>query len=195
MFRKNFAIYVSNDFVTKKKIFRINHDDLETNHFARSKIEIAIRRKYYWINMIKNIAIYCKIYSNCQKMRMHYHKLYEKLFLISSRNCESFTIVTLDFITNLLFVKKFYTKKINDSILILINKLIKYAIYVAIIKNLNVENFVNLMWREFVSQYNIIRELIFDRESLFTNYFWFTMCWHLNAKRKLSIIFYSQTNN
>ena len=76
---------------------------------------------------------------------MHYHKFYEKLFLILSKNYELFTIVTLDFITNLSLAKNFYIKKINDSILILINKLIKYTIYVAIIKNFNVENFVNLI--------------------------------------------------
>ena len=35
LLRRNLAIYVSNNFVTKKEIFKIHHDDFLSNHFAR----------------------------------------------------------------------------------------------------------------------------------------------------------------
>ena len=35
LLRRNLAVYVSNDFVMKKKIFRIHHDDFLSDHFAR----------------------------------------------------------------------------------------------------------------------------------------------------------------
>ena len=60
-------------------------------------------------------------------------------------NKKSFNIVIINFITNIFFVKKFYIEKINDSILILINKLTKDAIYITITKTLNAMNFANLL--------------------------------------------------
>ena len=47
LLRQNFAIYVSNDFVTKKEILKIYHDDFFLNHFARVRIENVIRKKYF----------------------------------------------------------------------------------------------------------------------------------------------------
>ena len=47
LLRRGFAIYVSNDFVTKKKIFKIYHDNFFLNYFARVRIENMIRKKYF----------------------------------------------------------------------------------------------------------------------------------------------------
>ena len=35
LLRRNLTIYVSNDFVTKKKIFKTHHNDSFLNYFAR----------------------------------------------------------------------------------------------------------------------------------------------------------------
>jgi len=45
----------------------------------------------------------------------------------------------------MLSAKDLYTKKINNTILILIDKLIKHAIYIATIKKLNTKNFAELL--------------------------------------------------
>ena len=47
LLRQNLAIYVSNDFVIKKKILKIHHDDFFSDHFARVRTENAIRKKYF----------------------------------------------------------------------------------------------------------------------------------------------------
>ena len=47
LLRRNFAVYVSNNFITKKKIFKIHHDNFFLNYFARVQIENAIRKKYF----------------------------------------------------------------------------------------------------------------------------------------------------
>ena len=47
LLRRNLAVYISDDFVTKKKIFKIHHDDLLLNHFARVRTENAIRKKKF----------------------------------------------------------------------------------------------------------------------------------------------------
>ena len=47
LFRRDFAIYVFKNFVTKQKILHIKHDDLNVKHFVHAKIENDIRRKYF----------------------------------------------------------------------------------------------------------------------------------------------------
>ena len=195
LFRCDFAIYVFENFVIREKILRMNHDDSNVEYFARAKIENVIKRKYFWFDIIKKITNYVRICSNYQRMRIHQHKSYDDMTIISFENEKSFNIVIMNFITNIFFVKDFYIEKINDSILILINKLTKHAIYITITKTLNAISFANLLWRKFICRHKMMRNIIFDRNSLFTNNFWFTLCWNLKIKRKLNIAFYSQTNN
>ncbi len=61
-----------------------------------------------------------------------------------------FETITINFITNILFARNLYIKKINNTILILINKLIKYTIYIATIKKLNTKYFAKFLLKEFV---------------------------------------------
>ena len=78
-------------------------------------------------------------------MRVYYYKLYKKLILISLNNVNLFYIITIDFITNILSIKNSYINKTYNIILILINKLTKYIIYIIIIKNLIVEGLINII--------------------------------------------------
>ena len=128
-------------------------------------------------------------------MRVHHHKPYENLFSIPPGDVELFTTVTLDFITDMPFAKNFYTGKTYDAILVLMNKLTKHVTYIDTSKTLDAKNLADLIWRKFVCHHGIMRKLISDKSSLFTSRFWSTLCWHLNAKRKLSTAFHSQTDD
>jgi len=76
---------------------------------------------------------------------VHHHKFYKKLTFISSESVNSFHMMIMNFITNMLFAKNSYIEKTSDAILIMINKLIKHAIYILTIKDLNVERLANLL--------------------------------------------------
>ena len=95
--------------------------------------------------MINEIIKYCRIYSNYQKMRIYYYKFYKKLISILFDNVNSFHIITINFIIDLSFIKNPYNEKINDIILILINKLTKYALYITIIKHFKINKFINII--------------------------------------------------
>ena len=194
LLRRDLAIYVPEDFATRQEIFRMNHDDPDAEHFARARIENVVRRKYFWLDMIKKIADYVRICPDCQRMRVHRHKPYDDMVAISPDEEQSFDTVIMNFITDMPSARDSYTKKTSDSILILINKLTKYATYIAITKTLNAIGLANLLWREFVCRHEMMRSIISNRKSLFTSNFWSTLCWNLEAKRKLSTAFHPQTN-
>ncbi len=95
--------------------------------------------------MLKKIMKYVCICSDCQQVRMHHHKFYEKLTFIFSESVNLFHMMIMNFITDMLFAKNSYIEKTSDVILIIINKLIKHAIYISMIKDLNIERLVNLL--------------------------------------------------
>ncbi len=88
---------------------------------------------------------YVCICSDCQQVQVHHHKFYEKLMFISSESMNSCYMMIMNFITDMLSVKNLYIEKTSDVILIIINKLIKHAIYISMIKDLNVERLANLL--------------------------------------------------
>ncbi len=173
----------------------MNHDDFEADHFAHAHIKTAIRRKYYWLKMLKEMMKYVCICSNCQRVQVHHHKLYEKLTSISSENVNLFHMMIMNFIINMLSAKNSYIEKTSNTILIMINKLIKHIIYISTIKDLSIKKLANLLWQKFVSQHEMMQSIILNQDSLFINHFWITLCWHLEAKWKLSIAFHLQINN
>ena len=173
----------------------MNHDDFKADHFTCTCIKTVIRRKYYWLKMLKKMTKYVCICSDCQRVQMHYHKLYKKLMFIFSKNVNSFHMIIMNFIINMSSAKNSYIKKTSDAILIMINKLIKHIIYISMIKNLNIKRLVNLLWWKFVFQHEMMRSIISNWDSLFINHFWITLCWHLEVKQKLSTAFHLQINN
>ena len=78
-------------------------------------------------------------------MRIYHYKSYKKLFSISLNNVISFYIVTLNFIINMFSTRDSYTRKTCDVILIIIDKIIKHAMYVIIIINLKIDEFVDIL--------------------------------------------------
>ncbi len=195
LLRRDLAVYVLNDSATRNEILHMNHDDFEADHFTHAHIKTMIRRKYYWLKMLKEMMKYVHICSDCQQVQVHHYKFYEKLTFIFSESVNSFHTMIMNFITDMLSAKNLYIKKTDDVILIIIDKLIKHAIYISTIKDLNVKKLVNLLWWEFISQYEMMRSIILNWDSLFINHFWIILCWHFKVKRKLSTAFHSQIND
>ena len=77
-------------------------------------------------------------------MHSDYHKSYNKFYFILLNNKTLFYTMIINFIIKMPLTKDLYINKINNAILILMNKLTKHAIYIATIKNLNVKNSAKL---------------------------------------------------
>ena len=78
-------------------------------------------------------------------MRVYYYKLYKKLILISLSDVTSFHTIIINFIINISSTRDSYINNTYNTILILINKLIKYVIYIIIIKKLKVDELTNII--------------------------------------------------
>ena len=95
--------------------------------------------------MLFKINEYVRIYFNCQRMRVYHHKLYNEFNFILSNNENLFHTIIINFIINMSSTKDLYINKINNAILMLMNKLTKHATYITTIKILNAKNFAKLL--------------------------------------------------
>ena len=81
-------------------------------------------------------------------------------------------MIALDFIIKLLALKEPLTSTIYDSILVIINTLIKYA-YLELYKEVStIEDLVYIFNKIVITQYGIPDRIILDRDKLFTSQFW-----------------------
>ena len=94
--------------------------------------------------MLFKIDEYVRTCSDCQRMRVYHYKSYNEFNFISLNDEDSFHTIIMNFIINMSSTKNLYINKINDAILILMNKLTKHVTYIATIKNLNAKNFAKL---------------------------------------------------
>ena len=83
---------------------------------------------------------------------------------------------------------------VYDAIMIIINRYFKMTIYIFIKFTINVKKICNLLCDKIFLKFESSKKIILNKNSLFTNNFWFTFCFHTRVKRRLNIIFYSQIN-
>jgi hypothetical protein len=78
----------------------------------------------------------------------------------------------LDFIVKLPLLKEVFTRVTYDSILVVTNRLTKYAYFIFYKKDLTVEELVYTFNRNIITNYKILEEIISNRDKLFISNFW-----------------------
>jgi hypothetical protein len=78
----------------------------------------------------------------------------------------------LDFIIKLPPLKKVFTGVINNSILVVTNRLIKYAYFISYKKGSTTEELVYIFNKNIITNYEILEEIISNRDNLFVLNFW-----------------------
>jgi hypothetical protein len=176
----------------RRKLFKQNHDDSHASHFEYEKILELLRKKYWWLNMSRNVKKYVISCTKCFLTKSIKHKFYELLQSLSifqkfKKNW------TMNFIIDLSLSKR--REQIYDVILIIINRYTKYFKYISAKKDWTAKHLANELFDEIFFKQKMSKFIIFDRDSLFTFNFWSNFCYHLKIKIRLNIVFHFQTND
>ncbi len=67
--------------------------------------------------------------------------------------------------------------------------------YLSIKKTLTVVKLAELFFEKIVLKYEVLNDIVINKDSLFINAFWSEICYHVKMKRRLSITFHSQTDD
>ena len=101
----------------------------------------------------------------------------------------------MNFIVKLSLLKKLLTKVFYNSILIIVNWLIKEVQFISYKKVLNTEELTYIFLRNVTALQDLSDEIIFDRDKLFILNFWIALTRQLRLSHKMSTVYYLQTDD
>ncbi len=185
--RKNKWYILSKFF--KRELLKQNHDDLYVDHFEHERTFDLLRKKYFWNNINKDVKKYVDICSTCHRIKLVRHKSHDMLqsFFIFEKSRQDWTMI---FIIDLSFSK--HRKIVYDSMLMMIDRYIKFSLYILSKKTWNVENLTNALIDEIFIKFERFVFIVTDRDSLFIFKFWSSLCYHLWIRLQYNIVFHSQ---
>ena len=185
------AIYVLLKSSIREELLKRHHDDALARHFDTKKTQELLNRKFYWSNMTNDVKEYVSTCDICQRIKVSRHKSYDELTFLSQSK-ESWQELFMNFIIDLSSSKRY--DRVYDACLVIIDKYIKMIVYIAINKTIDASKLIDVFWKRVVFKFETFNEIIFDRDSIFTSFFWSKMCYYAKVKRKLNTAFHSQTN-
>ncbi|RYP44155.1 hypothetical protein DL768_009354 [Monosporascus sp. mg162] len=99
----------------------------------------------------------------------------------------------MDFVTDLPDSWSWAGKRC-DSVLVVVDRFSKYALYIPTTKGLTANGLADLFFVYVFSRFGLPQGIVSDRGSLFTSRFWATLCHRLAIQRRLSTAFHPQTD-
>ena len=100
----------------------------------------------------------------------------------------------MDFIVKLPLSKEPLTNTVYDSVWVVVDKLTKYAYFIPFKEKGTAEHMAYAFLRTVASQHGLPKQLITDRDKLFTSKFWTNLMERIGVKLKLSTAFHPQTD-
>jgi hypothetical protein len=101
----------------------------------------------------------------------------------------------MDFIVKLLKLQELGLARLCDTILVIIDRLTKFAIFVPTEELITAEECAYEITKALVSNYRVLQEFITDRDKLFTSKYWTTFLAKLGIKKKLLTSFHPKTDS
>jgi hypothetical protein len=141
--------------------------------------------------MIKYVKFYIKTCDICQRTKTSRHLFYDDLqFLSLFQN--SWQEIIMNFIINLSSSKR--SNDVYDFVLVIINRYIKMTFYIFVTKKITIVELTKIIFDHVMLKYDVSKNVVSNREFVFTSAYWANICYHMKMKRRLSIAFHSQTN-
>eukprot|EP00253_Pinus_taeda_P022101 PITA_22101 len=181
-------IYVPNQSRIKNLIMDEFHISHYAGHPGYQKMITTIRKEYFWPGMKRNIVEYLAQCLACQQIKAeHQHPagLLQPL-PISEWKWE---IISMDFITGLP-----RTKKNNDSIMVVVDKLSKAAHFIPVQSTYRAAQIAHMFMQNVFRLHGLPKTIISDHDVKFTSAFWKTLFTDLGTQLNFSTAYHPQTD-
>ena len=187
-FDSNECFYVLDDAVVKKKLIKKYHDDSLSENFKTQKTLNLIQKKYFYFVCAKQMKTYVQTCNICQRIKISRHEFYKKLSSLPMSKM-SWKEIFINFIIDLSLRKR--ENVVYNTIFVIVDKCTKMIKYLSIIIKIDVAKLTKLFFEQIVLRFDILINIINDRNFLFINVFWFTLCYYAKIKRQLNTMFHS----
>eukprot|EP00253_Pinus_taeda_P012980 PITA_12980 len=181
-------IYIPNQSGIKEKILDENHRSPYAGHPGYQKLITSLRKEYYWPGMKMDVIEYLARCLECQQVKAeHQHPagLLQPLPIPEWK----WETITMDFITGLS-----KSKKTNDSIMVVVDKLSKSAHFILVQSTYRAAQIANIFMQNIFKLHGLPKVIISDRDVKFTSAFWRTLFEGLGTQLSFSTAYHPQTD-
>jgi transposase InsO family protein len=185
-------VYVPEVSGLREEILKLFHDAPTAGHQGITKTQKRLSTSFFWQSMSKDVRRYVSTCAVCQRTKARTHLPYGELAALPIPT-KPWKEISLDFITKLP-PSVDVTGKVCDSILVIVDRFTKYALYIPTTERLTSDGLATLLLHHVFRQFGIPDGIVSDRGSVFTSKFWSAFCWHLGTSRRLSTAFHPQTD-
>jgi len=160
-------LYVPNNRILRSDLLVEAHDSPLSGHLGIKKTLYKLSRFYYWPHMDKEVKEYVKSCLACASIKSSNLPPAGLLHPLPIPN-DRFETMTIDFITQLPITKQ----KQNSVLVVMVNKLTKKVKLAATHRNFRATDVAEIVWREWVREYGVPKQIISDRDPRFDSDFW-----------------------
>ena len=159
----------------------------EAAHGGYFKTYNRISSTYYWPRISREIKKFVNTCDICQKTKLRRHRPMGLLQPIPIPS-QPFEVVSMDFILELPISEGF------DNILVIIDKLTKYAIFVPTSTRITEIETARLFFKHVISKFGIPQQVISDRDTRWRGDFWKEICRLMGMRRSLTTSYHLQAD-
>lgn len=180
-------IYVPSAVSARTVVLRMCHESPLAGHQGIDKTLDLVRRQYCWVGCRRDTEAYVKGCAVCQRTkpsRQRPHGLLQPLEVADV----PWSSVSMDFIEPLPPSNGF------DSILVIVDRLTKFAIFIPTHTTLTAAGLADLIFDRLICEHGYPRSIVSDRGSKFTSDLWRGVTAVLDISLRLSTSFHPQTD-
>ena len=144
--------------------------------------------------MKQRVETYVKKCSSCQKNKHATHAKYEEIQYQESSTV-SWNEIIMNFIIKLSESEKLVTEVTYDSILMIIDKLIKYSHLISFKESYSADQLEFIVLNRLIWYHDIPEKMTSDRDKLFISNYWKTFVSLLDTKLRLSTAYHPETDD
>lgn len=142
-----------------------HHNDLLVGHFGINKTRELVARNNFWHIFHQDVKAYVKGYNLCLVSKVLCHKLYKNLQSLSVPT-HYWKDMSIDFVIDLLLLEDWKDNS-YDTILVIINCLIKIVHYEPVITMIDVINLTKIIINIVVKHHSLMELIMSNWDLLF----------------------------
>ncbi|GKA08638.1 putative reverse transcriptase domain-containing protein [Tanacetum coccineum] len=169
-------------------IMHESHKSKYSIHPGSDKMYQDMKKLYWWTNMKADIATYVSKCLTCAKVKAE-HQRPSGLLVQPDIPQWKWDNITMDFVTKLPKSSQGY-----DTILVIVDRLTKYAIFVPMRETDPLKKLARMYLKEVVMRHGIPFLIICDRDPRFASHFWRSLQKALGTNLDMSTAYHPQTD-
>ena len=185
----NDALVIPDSHDLRKQCLHEMHDCPYSGHLGVTKTQKAMERLYWWKSMRQDVKEHVRHCSMCQKNKNNSNQKSAGLLQpldIPGRRWDS---ISVDLIVELP-----PTKRGNTKIVVFVDRLSKMVHFAAVPTSFTAVDMAKLYVHVVVRPHGISREIVNDRDTLFTSEFWSELTALLGTRRAMSTAYHPSTD-